>query len=207
MFTIIGLGNPGGEYAKTRHNAGRMVSEIIAEKAGIELKEKKKPPHRVGSGLYNGSTGSPQGGEKVRVVLPDTFMNKSGAAATPYIKGVAAAKKLVIIHDEIDLPLGRVKVSFGSSSGGHKGVESVARAIKTKNFVRIRVGVSKAARGVAKKPAGDTAVHDFLLGTFTKGELDTLTGPVFKNVELALERLFETGDPVMAMNAVNGLSV
>jgi len=197
MYTIVGLGNPGGEYAKTRHNAGRMLAEKLAEEGDIELKEKKKPNLWVGTGdLFS---------EKVRIVLPDTFMNKSGSAVAPYIKSVNAAKKLVVIYDDIDLPLGKVRVSFGSSSGGHNGIKSIERAVKTKNFIKVRVGVSKAGAKGAKKPAGEDATIDYLLGGFTKAELEKVSTEIYERVALALDTIFTTGDPVMGMNAVNGL--
>jgi len=199
MYTIVGLGNPGSEYTNTRHNAGRIIAQFLAEKSSFELKEQKKPDAVVGLGDI--------AGERVRVVLPNTFMNKSGSAVSKYIKSVSAAKKLVVVYDDIDLPLGKVRVSVGSSSGGHNGVKSVERAIKTKEFIKIRVGVAKASRGKAKKPVGEKATVDYLLGKFTKAELEKIEGPISERVLRALDTLFETRDPVMAMNAVNGLPV
>lgn len=197
MYTIVGLGNPGGEYERTRHNAGRDVVRRVAEECESTLTQKKKPDHEVGSGVF--------AGEKVRFVLPNTFMNNSGKAVVPYIKSVAAAKKLVVVYDEIDLPLGVVRVAFGSSSGGHNGIKSIERAVKTKNFIKIRIGVSKAARGKAKKPEGEKEVINYILGAFTKKEHELLNGAVYERVLRALEVIVETDDPVKAMNAVNGL--
>lgn len=197
MYTIVGLGNPGGEYRNTRHNAGRIIATIIAEDEGIELKEKKKPDYLVGNGTVLGT--------KARIILPNTFMNKSGSAVSPSIKSVAAAKKLVVIHDEIDLPFGSVRVAFGSSTAGHNGVASVARAVKTKNFIRVRIGVAKVSRGKAKKPTGGDAVVKYLLGNFTSKELDLLKNEITDRVIEGLEEIVETGDPTMGMNAVNGL--
>jgi len=199
MYTIVGLGNPGGEYAHHRHNTGRSIVSALAKERGIALGEKKKPPHVVGTGVV--------ANEKVRVVLPDTFMNKSGSAVAPYIKSAKAAEKLILVCDDIDLPLGKVRVSFGSSSGGHNGVRSVERALKTKNFIKIRVGISKLSRGKAKKPDGEEAIIGHLLGNFTKGELEKVRGPVAERVRLALKTIFETHDPVMGMNAINGLPI
>ena len=199
MYTIVGLGNPGGEYARNRHNAGRIIVEILAKEHDIELKVKKKPDLLVGAGEIVS--------EKVRVLLPDTYMNKSGSAVSPYIKSAGAAKNLIIVHDDIDLPLGKVRVSVGSSSGGHNGVKSVERAVKTKNFVKIRIGVSKAVRGKVKKPEGEKSVVEYLLKNFSKGELEKVRGPIKERVALALETILETGDPVLGMNAVNGLPV
>lgn len=197
MYTIVGLGNPGGEHVKNRHNTGRLIVEKLAHEHGAELKQKKKPDHWAGAGDV--------AGERVRLVLPDTFMNKSGSAVASYIKSVSAAKQLIVVYDDIDLPLGKVRVSFGSSSGGHNGVRSVERAVKTKNFIKIRVGVSKSARGRAKKPEGEQATIDHLLGNFTKSEIEKVSGSVYKRASLAISTVLETGDPVLAMNAVNGL--
>lgn len=197
MYTIVGLGNPGAEYAKHRHNTGRNIVEKLAHEHSVALLEKKKPPCRVGAGDI--------AGERVRLVLPDTFMNKSGSAVASYIKSVGAAKNLIVVYDDIDLPLGRVRVSFGSSSGGHNGVKSIERVVKTKNFIKIRVGVSKSAHGRAKKPEGEKATIDYLLGNFTKGEMEKLEGSVYERATLAIRTVLKNGDPVMAMNAVNGL--
>jgi PTH1 family peptidyl-tRNA hydrolase len=197
MYTVVGLGNPGSEYTLTRHNTGRIITEHFAEKAGIDLKDKKKPNHRVGTGEF--------GGERVRIVLPDTYMNNSGKAIAPYVKSVAAAKKLIVVYDEIDLPLGSVRVSFGSSSGGHNGIKSVERAVRTRNFIKIRVGVSKAVRGKAKKPTGDKEIIDYLLKPFPKKDYDLLVGPLYERAALAVRTILETGDPIKGMNAVNGL--
>lgn len=202
MFTIVGLGNPGSEYTYTRHNAGRMAVQALAEEADIVLKEQKKPDLRVGTGeVY---------GERVRLLIPDTFMNKSGVAVSKYIKSMNAAKKLIILYDDIDLPLGVVRVGYGSTSGGHNGIKSIERAVKTKQYIKIRIGVAKPGKKkgsvVAKKPNSDDATIDYLLGKFTKAEMEKLTGSIKERVFLALTTIFETGSPEMGMNAVNGLS-
>ena len=86
-------------------------------------------------------------GENATLVLPETFVNLSGKAVSAFIKSPKAAKNLLVVHDDLDLPLGTVKLVFGRGSGGHKGVESIMRAVKTKDFARIRIGIS----GVGKK--------------------------------------------------------
>lgn len=198
MYTVVGLGNPGNEYVSTRHNAGRMVVEKLAAEFGASLKAKKKPDHQVGVIELEG--------ERVRLVVPDTFMNASGKAVTPYVKSVAGAKKLVVVYDDLDLPLGVVRVSFGSSSGGHNGIKSIERALKTRNFIKIRIGVAKVARGKAKKPDGEKAVLNHLLTRFSKSEEALVSGAVYERALLALTTLVETANPVSAMNAVNGLA-
>ncbi|XKT74170.1 MAG: aminoacyl-tRNA hydrolase [Patescibacteria group bacterium UBA2163] len=201
MFTIVGLGNPGSEYTYTRHNAGRSAVQELAEAHDIALKEHKKPNLLVGTGdIY---------GERTRLIVPDTFMNKSGAAVSKYVKSVNAAKKLIVVHDEIDLPLGIVRVSFGSRSAGHNGVKSIERAIKTKEFIKIRIGVAKPGKKkgsiIAKKPTGDQDTVDYLLGKFTKTEREKLGGPIQDRVLLSIQTILETRDPIQGMNAVNGL--
>lgn len=164
MRYIVGLGNPGEEYELTRHNAGRMAVLELAKKEGIgELKYDKK---------FNALTGKGEiSGEKFQIILPETFMNKSGNALKNIITSAKSAKNLIVVHDDIDLPLGKIKISFGKSSGGHKGVESVIKAIKTKDFIRVRIGISATnAKGAVKKPSGDKFL-DYIVGKFKPVEM------------------------------------
>ncbi len=131
MKTIIGLGNPGKEYNETRHNVGRDTATLIAKHFSFDKLEESKKYF----GLFaKGSIGD----EKAQILLPETFMNKSGKAAVAL---APKPKDLVVIHDDTDLEIGTVKISFAKNSAGHKGVESVMRALKTKEFWRIRIGV------------------------------------------------------------------
>lgn len=127
------------------------------------------------------------------LVLPETFMNKSGNAVARFVKGVKAAKYLVVVHDDLDLPLGITKISFGRGSGGHKGIESVMRAIKTKDFVRLRIGVSPhTSSGNIKKVEGDSEVVDFVIGAFKPKEQDELK-KVLKKGAAIVEAIIERG--------------
>lgn len=184
MFTIVGLGNPGAEYTDTRHNTGRIVVEAIARACGVEMNVAEwKKDVKLKALTAEGKT---SGGEKIKCILPETFMNKSGQSVLPIIGVVgsgkhinaAAAKKaeqLIVVYDDLDLPIGRMKISFNRSAGGHHGVESIIKALKTEAFVRIRVGISgKTPTGKMKKPAGDVAVQDFILGKFKDAELAEL---------------------------------
>lgn len=164
MFTIVGLGNPGDEYKDTHHNAGRDIVEALAKKYDIGFAFDKKANAQVGKGDIDD--------ESVRLILPDTFMNKSGGAVSYFIKNPKQAKTLVVVHDDLDLPLGMLRFVFARGSGGHKGVESVKRAIKTEEFIRLRVGISKESRGRAKKPSGEDAVIDFVLKKWSKAETE-----------------------------------
>ncbi len=165
---VVGLGNPGEDYTHTRHNTGRIIVGLLAKRfEGTEWKEDKKYKTLRAEGVVEK--------ERIDFVLPNTFMNKSGSAVLPLIKNVKQAERLVVIHDDLDLPFGILKLSFNRGSGGHKGVESIMRALKTKAFVRARVGIAKATpKGKVKKPVGEEAVAKYILGTFKKEESDIL---------------------------------
>ena len=167
-YIVVGLGNPGDEYEKTRHNAGRMAVEYIARAYGFDPFVFTRQSHAL---VSHGE----MAGENVILVLPETYMNRSGSAVSPFVKSLKAAERLIVVHDEIDLPIGTLKIAFGRGSGGHKGVESVARAVKTKEFARIRVGISPAgAKGQIKKPKGEEKVVAFLMKQFAPAELQKL---------------------------------
>ena len=113
-------------------------------------------------------------------------MNKSGKSAMVFVKSVKAAKNLLVIHDELDLPLGTLKMVFGRNSGGHKGVESVMRSIKTKDFARLRVGVSgEGKRHQAKKPTGEEKVIKHVLGKWKPSEEALVKKMLKKSAEAA----------------------
>lgn len=187
-WIIVGLGNPGAEYAGTRHNTGRMTVEHFAGKA-TSWREDAKANALVTK-------------TEATLVLPNTFMNKSGSAVSKFVKSVKAAGNLVVVYDDLDLPLGKMKISYNRSSGGHKGIESVERAVKTKKFWRLRVGISAAtASGKIKKPHGDAEVQKFILGKFRGGEGEALK-KVFKKTSEALTKIISDG-PERAMNEFN----
>jgi PTH1 family peptidyl-tRNA hydrolase len=129
-------------------------------------------------------------------------MNKSGLSLKPIIVSKKKAENLIVIYDDLDMPLGKIKISFGRGSGGHKGVESIARSIKTKEFIRIRVGIAPATpSGKIKKPKGEEKIIDFILGGFKKKETEMLK-KVFKKVNEALEVIIKEGRQ-KAMNEFN----
>ena len=195
-WVIVGLGNPGSEYEMTRHNTGRMAVEhfCATHKLG-EWKQDKRTRATIARGALDRAL--------VVLVLPDTFMNKSGSAVTNFIKSVRAAEKLVVVYDDLDLPLGAMKISFDRGSGGHKGIESIARAIKTKRFWRVRIGVSPStASGELRKPQGEKDVLKFILDAFKPHEHAQLK-QVFKRTSQALEAIVLEG-PEKAMNQFNG---
>ena len=173
MKLVVGLGNSGKEYENTRHNTGRIIVGIISKK----LED-----------------------SKIKFITPDTFMNNSGKAVAPLVKSKKDLKDLVVIYDDIDLPLGKMKISFNRSSGGHNGLGSVIKYLKSEEFLRIRIGISPATpKGVVKKPKGEKAVLNFLLGEYKKLELETIK-KLSKKVAEAVEMIFaESKEKAMSL--------
>ncbi len=194
-WVIIGLGNPGEEYAGTRHNAGRLALEFFAKSEGFnDWHADKKSKSTVSTGMIEKKV--------VALVCPDTFMNKSGAAVAKFVKNPKAAEHMVVVYDDLDLPLGTMKLSYDRGSGGHKGLESVMRAVKTQKFTRIRIGVSPStAAGTLRKPDGKKEVNDFILTKFKKHEIEELNR-VFKRAAGAITTTVLFG-PERGMNQFN----
>ncbi len=186
MYIIAGLGNSGEEYKNTRHNTGRIVLEYFRIKNNFsdwEEKKKGKAFHSEGK----------IGKSKILLVEPDNFMNNSGKSLLPVVTSIKKAEKLIVIYDDMDIPLGTFKISFNRGSGGHKGVESIIRSVKTKSFIRIRVGVAPTTpSGKIKKPKGEQKVLDFLMGDFKSKEREVLK-KVSKKMGEALEMIVLEG--------------
>ncbi len=183
-LVIVGLGNPGKEYEKTRHNAGRAAVELIAKNNDFdEFVFNKTSNALVSKGAIEG--------ENATLALPETMMNLSGKAVAAFVKSPKAAKNLLVIHDDLDLPVGTIKMVFGRGSGGHKGVESIMRSIKTKDFARIRIGVAPAGKkNQAKKLKDEEKVIKLVIGKWKPAE----EAAVKKSLKKAAEavRLFAT---------------
>lgn len=179
----------------TRHNAGRLAVEYFAKEHGFNgWHEDKRTKATTSTGMVKKNA--------IALVLPDTFMNKSGSAVGKFVKSAKAAERLVVVYDDLDLPLGTIKLSFDRGSGGHKGLESVIRAVKTKAFTRVRIGVSPStAAGHIKKPEGKRVVNTFILSKFTSAQKEELQR-VFKKVSQALETIVTEGHAI-AMNRYN----
>lgn len=205
---LIGLGNPGQEYEGTRHNAGREALMKFAKKFKFDDFEfDKKKAALVTSGKI--------GKNAATLILPETFMNKSGTAVGKFAKGakkiknpegkaVKAYPNIVVVHDDLDIPLGKAKMSWDKSAGGHKGVDSVIKALGTQAFFRIRIGITPAnAKGVLKKPDHDVITDSFIVGEFKDREAEELKS-VLKKVVDCLEMV--VGDsPERAMSEYNAL--
>lgn len=206
-YIIAGLGNPGEEYANTRHNTGRIMLDVIRKEfAGADFEHDKKLNALVSEVKI--------GKEKVLLVAPETFMNNSGKALAPIVKTKAAKAKsgikgkvaddLLVIYDDFQLPIGRVKISYNKSSGGHNGLESVIKHVKTEAFPRLRVGTAPAtAKGQAKIPHGNDKIEKFILGDFKDDELKAVK-KLAKQVCEGLEIWVKEGRD-RATNVINSL--
>lgn len=177
-FVIVGIGNPGKEYLGTRHNSGRSAVELVAKNEGFDEFVFNKTANAI---VSNGKIE----GENAALVLPETFVNLSGKAVSKFVKSPKAAKNLLVIHDDLDLPLGTIKLVFGRGSGGHKGVESIMRAVKTKDFARIRIGISALGKkNQAKKISDEEKVVKHVLGKWKSSEEATFKKVLKKVAEV-----------------------
>ena len=194
-WVIVGLGNPGEDYSSTRHNAGRMAVEYFAKTNEFQEFHNDKKAKACTVGGMVGKTA-------VALVMPDTYMNKSGDAVVKFVKNQKAAERLIVVYDDLDLPFGVMKLSFDRGSGGHRGLESVMRAVRTKKFTRVRLGISPAtAGGKIRKPSGEKEVNDFILKKFKPAEIAELK-KLFKKVSEALSSIVLEGREI-AMNKFN----
>ncbi|HJN62755.1 MAG TPA: aminoacyl-tRNA hydrolase [Candidatus Paceibacterota bacterium] len=185
-FVITGLGNPGEEYQNTRHNVGWTVLDKIWKDFGF----KDWYDSAKGRGeLSEGEIGK----EKVLLLKPHTMMNNSGKAVASIVRNKKSAKNLIVLHDDLDLPIGSFKIIYNHGPGGHRGVKSVQRALGTNEFVRIKIGISPTATsGKVRKPKGDQKVLDFIIGDFRKSELEKIK-KVSKDISGAIESIILDG--------------
>ncbi|MDH3999286.1 MAG: aminoacyl-tRNA hydrolase [Desulfuromonadales bacterium] len=187
---ITGLGNPGNKYAETRHNIGFMVASQLAERAGIALKRKGH------QGFYGAGRVA---GEQTTILLPQTYMNRSGDSVVSACRSLGVPPgDLIVVHDEIDLPFGCLKVKVGGGHGGHNGLRSiVSTSGGDKSFVRLRMGVGRPPEG------GDVSKH--VLSRFNVAERKSLNAFIDTAAE-ALEMLVVSG-PESTMNSYNNREI
>lgn len=187
MYLIAGLGNPGREYENTRHNAGFMaVSELASRLQVMELKDKHKLQSFVGEGSYSG--------HKLILAQPKTFMNLSGQAVAAIMQWYKIPlDRLIVIYDDVDLELGRLRLRPGGASGGHHGIESVIAHVHSSDFIRVRIGIGR--EGLA----GD--VSKYVLENFLPAERAVIAEAVQKAADAVLMLIQDGLEP--AMNRFN----
>ena len=186
MHVVVGLGNPGARYEGTRHNIGFEVVEFLARHHEIALKEKKFKAH-FGRGRV--------GAEPVMLVCPQTFMNRSGDSIGPLV-GFYKLKpdSVVVIHDDLDLPIGVVKLKSGGGHGGHNGLRDLVSKLGTANFQRVRVGIGR--------PQGPMATSDWVLSRWASSQQGLLQR-IHERAAEATVALLKQG-VTEAMNQFNG---
>lgn len=176
MKFIIGLGNPGIKYKKTRHNAGFLAVDKLSKEKDYDFgrfKNLKRFRADISQGRLNN--------ENIYLVKPYTYMNNSGQSVFSiynFYENEFAYEDLIVIHDDIDLDLGKVKIDKGVRSAGHKGVDSIMQSLKTKDFYRIRIGIKT-------KESENIPTENYVLMKFSKSELEILN----KAFEIAIESL------------------
>lgn len=189
---IVGLGNPGKELENTRHNIGFFILDQLAQEWGVKITQKK----------FQGQFGEYLGEDKEKIVLlkPQTYMNLSGECVASWVSFLKIPNEnILVIHDEIDLPLGRMKAQWAAGPAGHNGVRSIHEKLGHKNINRLRVGVGH--------PGHQTRVIKHVLTPFSKKEQKDVTAVIKKGVEAAKLFVKMGLDPVCRMvNRKNGES-
>jgi len=185
QYLLVGLGNPGPKYAGTRHNVGFQFLDYLARQHGFGYAGSKWQAQLARPNLW---------GAPVLLAKPETYMNLSGQAVAGIVGYYRLApEQVVVVHDDIDLPVGRLKIVVGRGAGGHNGIRSIIEHLGDRAFVRIRVGVGR--------PVGPMPVEKYVLAPFSNDELDCLTGLMARIEDAA--RLIISDGPVKAMNIIN----
>jgi len=181
---LLGLGNPGAAYRRTRHNAGFRLVESLAGREGVRMKNKILLSARIGS--------FDSGGERVFLAKPKTYMNRSGAAADKILRKYGlGCEDLILIYDDVALEPGQLRLREGGGAGGHNGVRSVIDALGSKDFARIRIGIGA--------PQAGQSLTDHVLGRFRPDE-DRI-------IELAIETGLDMIDCLLRDGAAKAMSV
>lgn len=185
MWAVVGLGNPGRRYSRTRHNAGFLFVRSMAKTWKIRLK-KRRFSSKIGE--------VERKSEKIMLALPQNYMNNSGVAVKQILAGRnIRPEKLIVVYDDLDIPLGEIRIRKAGGAGTHKGMGSVVREIETTEFPRMRLGIGPL-------PPGEDAV-DYVLSAFEKREIPLLVDGL-KKAQEALE-LILAGSVEEAMNTFN----
>lgn len=185
MKLVVGLGNPGDKYSATRHNVGFMIIDTLAKRHGLGV-DKVKNKSLTGKGVVSG--------EQVVLVKPQTFMNLSGEAVRPLFSYIDInTEDVIVVHDDLDLEFGRIKIKSGGGHGGHNGIKSIISHLGNKDFIRVRVGIGK--------PPPHWNVSNYVLSPFSADERENLHHILEESAD-AVEAIISDG-ALMAMNRFN----
>ena len=178
MWLVVGLGNPGPDYAGNRHNVGQMALAELADRARATFKT-----HKANATVAEGRTGA--GGPKLILAKPNTYMNVSGGPVAALMRFYKVLpENLIVVHDELDIPFDSIKLKSGGGHGGHNGVRDIAAAIGSPDFVRVRVGIGR--------PPGRQSAADFVLRDFGADERKVLPN-LLADAADAVELVASTG--------------
>ena len=193
MKLIVGLGNPGRGYAHNRHNIGFLCLNRFARTQGIRF-DKKQGKARIGMGEVAGN--------KAVLAKPQTYMNLSGQSVSLLVRKFdIALDDLIVIHDDLDLPLGKIRISRGSGSGGHKGIDSIIYSLGSQDFSRLRVGIGRPVVPPGYTPISEDDIIAYVLSDFTAEEKQIIS-QVISRVSEAIRCLLSEG-LTTAMNKYN----
>ncbi len=185
-FLIAGLGNPGPDYRQNRHNVGFMVADTLAEIAQIPLRRVEFRA-LIGKGEFSG--------ERLVIAKPQTFMNESGQAVASLMRFYKIPiERLLVVHDDLDLPFGTLRLRPEGGTGGQRGMESIVEKLGTREFARLRVGIGR--------PPGRMDPRDYVLHDFEAQELELL--PEIRETAVGAIRMFIENGIEKAMNNFNG---
>ncbi|MBF9129246.1 aminoacyl-tRNA hydrolase [Plantactinospora sp. S1510] len=188
-WLLVGLGNPGKEYARNRHNVGFMAAELVAERIGARFGRHRRAHAEVAEGRLG------FGGPKLVLAKPLTYMNLSGgpvAALAQFYK--VPVGQVIAVHDELDIPYGQLRVKCGGGEGGHNGLRSMSKSLGSKDYVRVRFGIGR--------PPGRQDPADYVLSDFSAAER--------KELEFLVDRAADVAEAVVtrglewAQNAYHG---
>lgn len=165
LYLVVGLGNPGPKYAGNRHNIGHMVLDVLAGRAGVKFSAHKSNAAVAEARLGMLPGGAP--GPRVILAKPNTYMNTSGGPVSALVKYYNVdPERVIVVHDELDIPFGDIKCKIGGGEGGHNGLRDITKALGTKEYVRVRSGIGR--------PPGRMEVADFVLKNFGAAEVKEL---------------------------------
>jgi PTH1 family peptidyl-tRNA hydrolase len=174
---VVGLGNPGPQYATTRHNLGFLVADVLSDRIGSGFKLHKKSGAEVATGRL--------GGKSVVLAKPRTYMNESGRQVGPLANFYSIAPAdVIVLHDELDIDFGRIRLKFGGGVAGHNGLRSVGSALDTQDFARVRIGIGR--------PPGRKSGATFVLENFAAVERPEV-GTILEQAADATELLIQLG--------------
>jgi PTH1 family peptidyl-tRNA hydrolase len=186
MYAIVGLGNPGKEYENTKHNLGFITVDLLADRHGIDIK-KLKHKALTGDGSIRG--------EKVKLVKPQTYMNLSGESVAPMAAYFGIEREnLILIYDDVDIPIGTVRIRTGGSAGTHNGMKSVIYRLAYDDFPRVRIGIGA--------ERGEVPLYSWVTSGFHKDHVEAVRESVMRAAD-AVESIVSDGI-TRAMNQYNG---